>query len=91
MVIGNIPLFLEQNELEAQDIVTYSFGDVDALYLRGQWTVHRNTRTISVLWKGCPHLGAPGAKGLPIAPQRKAPVGAHVETPSLRHREWGPR
>ena len=30
---------------------------MDALYLRGQWTVHRNTPSISTIWKGCPHLG----------------------------------
>ena len=37
MVLGNLPLFIEQAELASQDIVTYSFGDMDALYLRGQW------------------------------------------------------
>ena len=57
MVIGNLPLFIEQRELETQDIVSYSFGDMDALYLRGQWTIHRNQRRISTIWKGCPHLG----------------------------------
>lgn len=56
MIIGNLPLFIEHAELASQDIVTYSFGDVDALYLRGQWTVHRNLPDLSMLWKGCPHL-----------------------------------
>jgi len=37
IVIGNLPLFIEHAELATQDIVSYSFGDVDALYLRGQW------------------------------------------------------
>uniref|UniRef100_A0A7S3W9L7 Uncharacterized protein n=2 Tax=Emiliania huxleyi TaxID=2903 RepID=A0A7S3W9L7_EMIHU len=58
MVAGNLPLFIERAELAEHDIVTYSWGDVDALYLRGQWTVHRNARDISTLWKGCPHLGS---------------------------------
>ena len=57
MVIGNLPLFLEHRELATQDIISYSFGDMDALYLRGQWTVHWNRREISTIWKACPHLG----------------------------------
>ena len=51
MVIGNLPLFLEHRELATQDIISYSFGDMDALYLRGQWTVHRNRREVSTIWK----------------------------------------
>ncbi|KAL3892535.1 MAG: hypothetical protein SGPRY_015039, partial [Prymnesium sp.] len=39
------------------DIVSYSFGDMDAFYLRGQWTIHRNKHSISTIWKACPHLG----------------------------------
>ena len=57
MVLGNLPLFMEQEELESQDIVSYSFGDQDALYLRGQWTLHRNVPPLATVWKRCPHLG----------------------------------
>ena len=57
MVLGNLPLFIEQSELAKNDIVTYSFGDMDALYLRGQWTLHANRHDVSTVWKGCPHLG----------------------------------
>ena len=46
-----------QAELEDHDIVTYSFGDQEAIYLRGQWTMHRNVHFISSIWRGCPHLG----------------------------------
>ena len=52
MVIGNLLLFVETSELANQDILSYSFGDMDALYLRGQWTVHRNRADISTIWKG---------------------------------------
>ena len=34
MVMGNLPLFLEHSELAHQDIVSYSFGDMDALCAR---------------------------------------------------------
>jgi len=57
MVIGNLPLFIEHKELLTQDIISYSFGDMDAFYLRGQWTIHRNKHSISTIWKRCPHLG----------------------------------
>lgn len=57
MVIGNLPLFVEQAELDAYDIVSYSFGDMEAMYLRGQWTTHRNNHYVNTIWKGCPHLG----------------------------------
>ena len=56
MAVGNIPLFTERQELEQNDIVSYSFGDQGALYLRGQWTFHRNTASVSSIWKSCPHL-----------------------------------
>ena len=41
-VLGNLPFFVEADELSSYDIVSYGFDDLDALYLRGQWTVHRN-------------------------------------------------
>ena len=58
MVLGNLPLFMERAELESEDIVTYSFGDMEALYLRGQWTVHRNRPAINAIWKSCAHLSS---------------------------------
>ena len=50
MVLGNLPLFIERAELSDHDIVSYSFGDQEALYLRGQWTLHRNEPRISSVW-----------------------------------------
>ena len=58
MVIGNLPLFIERQEFSDYDVVTYSFGDQEALYLRGQWTLHRNVPWVAGLWKECAHLGA---------------------------------
>ena len=42
VVLGHLPRFMERNELVDHHIVTYSHGDTDAVYLRGQWTVHQN-------------------------------------------------
>ena len=33
---------MEAEELTNYDIVSYGFDDLEGLYLRGQWTVHRN-------------------------------------------------
>ena len=49
MVVGNLPLFVSRAELEQHDIVTYSYGDQEALYLRGQWTVHRNADEVNLI------------------------------------------
>ena len=38
--------------------MTYAFGDMDALYLRGQWTVHRNRPNVNSVWQRCAHLGS---------------------------------
>ena len=46
-MLGNLPLFLEHDELFDNDVVSYTFGDQEALYLRGQWTLHRNEPRIS--------------------------------------------
>ena len=58
MILGNVLLFLERAELEEHDILTYAFGDMNALYLRGQWTVHRNRPEINEIWRRCAHLGS---------------------------------
>ena len=58
MLIGDLPLYIDANELEEYDIFTYHFGDVFRLYLRGQFAVHRNLPWINVLWAECPHLGS---------------------------------
>ena len=51
MVIGNVLLFLERDELQSHDIFTYAFGDMNALYLRGQWTVHKNRPEVNQIWR----------------------------------------
>jgi len=55
-ILGQLPRFIERPELTQHDIVTYSFGDTEAVYLRGQWTMHRNVPAVNRLWRRCPHL-----------------------------------
>lgn len=56
--IGNLPMYVERSELSDFDMVSYSFGDQEAFYLRGQWTIHRNSIAVSTVWKGCAHLSS---------------------------------
>ena len=58
VVLGQLPRFIERSELMDQHIVTYSFGDMEAVYLRGQWTMHQNMPMVNDIWQGCKHLGA---------------------------------
>ena len=58
ILLGDVSRFVSRKELTDHHIVTYSFGDADALYLRGQWTVHQNLPNVNTIWKGCEHLGA---------------------------------
>ncbi|CAN0325218.1 unnamed protein product, partial [Discosporangium mesarthrocarpum] len=48
--------WLEPQELQSFDIITFSFGDQSRAYLRGQLTVHKNTPEINSIWRRCPHL-----------------------------------
>ena len=57
-MFGDLGAFLDAEELSAFDVFTYSFGDYERLYLRGQFTAHRNTPRINTLYTACPFLGA---------------------------------
>jgi hypothetical protein len=57
VVFGDMSRWIDQDEWTDYDIVTYGFGDQDKLYLRGQFTFHRNDPTyINQLWRGCKYL-----------------------------------
>jgi hypothetical protein len=51
-----MPAFVDLAELNYYDIVTWTFGDNWRLYLRGQFTMHRNDYRINTLWRGCSFL-----------------------------------
>mgnify|MGYP007078116558 CR=1 FL=1 len=56
MVMGDLPVFIEREELQDFHLVSYHFGDVFRLYLRGQFTAHQNTPHVNALWTKCSHL-----------------------------------
>mmetsp|Transcript_57675 Transcript_57675/g.132409 ORF Transcript_57675/g.132409 Transcript_57675/m.132409 type:complete len:601 (-) Transcript_57675:395-2197(-) len=56
VVLGQVARFIERSELQDHQIVTYSFGDTEAVYLRGQWTMHQNIAKVNEIWMRCKHL-----------------------------------
>lgn len=58
VLLGDVSRFISRAELAEHHVVSFSFGDQDALYLRGQWTVHQNHPRVNSIWMGCEHLGA---------------------------------
>jgi len=81
---GALPSFIELAELRDFDMVSYSFGDHDGLYLRGQWTMHRNAAEVNRVWTTCSHLGTElirelthKVKWIKLHEQRAGPNGTH--------------
>ena len=57
VVFGDLPRWITNDELHDFDIVTYSYGDQNRIYLRGQWTFHKNKKyTINQIWRECSFL-----------------------------------
>lgn len=57
MMIGDLERWITPDEFNDFDIVTYGFGDQNRLYLRGQFTFHRNDpEKINQLWRECDYL-----------------------------------
>ena len=57
VVFGDVTRWIDDDEWNDYDIVTYGFGDQDRLYLRGQFTFHRNDPTyINQIWRHCRYV-----------------------------------
>ncbi|KAL7555315.1 hypothetical protein ACHAWF_018977 [Thalassiosira exigua] len=57
VVFGDVPRWIDEDEWSDYDVVTYGFGDQDKLYLRGQFTFHKNDpRRVNQLWRHCRYL-----------------------------------
>jgi len=55
-MFGDVPRWVDEDELNFFDIVTFGFGDQDRLYLRGQFTFMKNNKNINTLWRQCRYL-----------------------------------
>merc|ERR1712238_149628 len=57
IMFGDLERWITPDELIDYDIVTYGFGDQHRVYLRGQFTIHRNDpEKINQLWRECNYL-----------------------------------
>lgn len=57
ILFGDLGRWITTDELDEFDIVTYGFGDQERLYLRGQFTFHKNDpEKINQLWRRCEYL-----------------------------------
>ncbi|KAG7364445.1 hypothetical protein IV203_037647 [Nitzschia inconspicua] len=57
ILFGDLGRWITPDELDEFDIVTYGFGDQERVYLRGQFTFHRNDpEKINQLWRRCEYL-----------------------------------
>lgn len=57
ILFGDLGRWITPDELDEFDIVTYGFGDQERLYLRGQFTFHKNDpEKINQLWRRCEYL-----------------------------------
>lgn len=59
VLFGDLSRWITLDELTNYDIVTYTYGDQHRLYMRGQFTIHKNDETkINQLWRKCDYLTA---------------------------------
>jgi hypothetical protein len=72
-VFGDVHSWITPDELADFDVVTYSHGDQDSVYLRGQFTFHKNTEFASNLWRPCKYLSEIGSRYHLLASDPKAP------------------
>ena len=56
VLLGDVARFVSRAELAEHHVVSFSFGDQEALYLRGQFTLHQNHPRVNTIWTGCEHL-----------------------------------
>jgi hypothetical protein len=57
MLYGDLHRHISKDEWEDFDITTYGYGDQDRLFVRGQFTMHRNDPVeINQLWRPCSYL-----------------------------------
>ncbi|GMH63520.1 hypothetical protein TL16_g03733 [Triparma laevis f. inornata] len=56
MTFGDLASWVTEEELNDWDIVTYSHGDQGSVYLRGQFTFHKNVDAVNNVWRHCDYL-----------------------------------
>ena len=58
IVFGDLVRWITPDELTDYDIVTYGHGDQNRIYLRGQFTFHKNSPHVNQIWRDCDYLSS---------------------------------
>lgn len=57
MLFGDLERHISRDEWEDFDVTTYGYGDQDRLFVRGQFTMHRNDpNVVNQLWRPCTYM-----------------------------------
>jgi hypothetical protein len=56
MMFGDLTRWITPDELTDYDIVTYTFGDQQRLYIRGQFSFHKKSHENDNIWRACSYL-----------------------------------
>jgi len=62
LLVGRVSNLITWTHLSYYDIITFSFGDNNRLYLRGQLTIHKNNNVVNNIWRGCRYLSEIGTE-----------------------------
>lgn len=62
LLVGRVSNLITWTHLSHYDIITFSFGDNNRLYLRGQLTIHKNNNVVNNIWRGCKYLSEIGTE-----------------------------
>lgn len=71
VMFGDLPSWITIDELEQYDIVTYSYGDQYRVYIRGQFTFHKNNDKINNIWRSCDYLSMMDHRMLKIVKEKR--------------------
>uniref|UniRef100_A0A7S3P8D9 Uncharacterized protein n=1 Tax=Amphora coffeiformis TaxID=265554 RepID=A0A7S3P8D9_9STRA len=57
MLFGDLERHISKDEWETFDVTTYGYGDQERLFVRGQFTMHRNDpEVVNQLWRPCTYM-----------------------------------
>lgn len=72
MLFGDLERHISKDEWEDFDITTYGYGDQDRLFVRGQFTMHKNDPdVVNQLWRPCLYMSEVDARFYGIASGEK--------------------
>lgn len=84
ILFGDLERWITPDELNDFDIVTYGFGDQDRIYLRGQFTFHKNEEAVNQLWRSCHYLSDMDKRFNDVMTREKVRLLLCVETRTIR-------